>query len=372
MAAPLIILAQSGRALAEAARAAGMVPHVIDRFGDTDTRAAAETTVCVPVSRAGHLDEASVMVAVARLTQGARVPELVWGGGLEAQPQLLSRLRQSCRVRGSALEGVKLLHDRAALMQSCVRLGIPTACSLRLPGLPRYLRKRAAAAGGDHIRAMPPGGLPSRARGEYDELFIEGIAGSVTLLAYRFGACILGFNRLLTHGAGFARNYRYLGAVGHLALTPAQIALCARAGDLIARAWGWRGLCGLDFVLTPEQRLVFVDFNPRPVATFDLHLDPGAAFAAHLAACRGHSIGVTTCSGIRGHRLVEALDPIQIPNSLDWPSWVSDRPGPGERLAAGVPICTVRAEAADADAVHALLETRAAEITRRLAIAGKA
>ena len=151
MAAPLIILAQSGRALAEAARAAGLVPHVIDRFGDTDTRAAAETMVCVPVSREGHLEETPVLAAVARLAQGSRVPELVWGGGLEAQPQLLIRLQQTCRVRGSALESVNLLHDRSALMQSCARLGIPTARSQHVPHHPRYLRKRAAAAGGDHI-----------------------------------------------------------------------------------------------------------------------------------------------------------------------------------------------------------------------------
>jgi hypothetical protein len=89
---PLILLAQSARALAQGARAAGFTPLVIDRFADADTQAAAAECYRIPVTRDGALDPASVLTAVTELRVRHPAAELLWGGGLESQPVLLEHL----------------------------------------------------------------------------------------------------------------------------------------------------------------------------------------------------------------------------------------------------------------------------------------
>ena len=355
---PLILLAQSARALVEGARAAGFTPLAVDRFADVDTRSAAAECCSVPVTSDGGLEPEAVLRAVHDLRARYPSAELVWGGGLECQPGLLQQLSTVCPVLGSARHAAEVLHDRTALQRACATLGVPVPEESQTVRAGRWLRKRAGRAGGWHV--VPARGAACRrdSADMYFQRWIPGIPASITLLVGRSEIAVLGFNRLLTHGNQFARDYRYLGAVGHLRVAQSTRAECIRHATAFARYFGWRGLCGMDFILKADGSFVFIDFNPRPVATVELHALPGLAFAAHHAACRGEWIPLVRRPGVRAQRLLEADGPIQIPNSLDWPDWVSDRPPPEQTFSAGEPLCTVHAAEATAARSLALLEAR--------------
>jgi uncharacterized protein len=108
--------------------------------------------------------------------------------------------------------------------------------------------------------------------------------------------------------------------------------------------------------------------NPRPTATFDLSLPAASAFSAHVTAGAALSPSSERVAGARGHVVVYAPHPIQIPKSLNWPDWCADRPSTGDSIPDGAPVCTLIAEAASASAVEALLHQRLAWLWQLLAI----
>ena len=62
---PLLVVARSARALAQAARAAGYAPRVIDLFGDADTRACAARYRRCRVQNGYDLDLDAALAAIA-------------------------------------------------------------------------------------------------------------------------------------------------------------------------------------------------------------------------------------------------------------------------------------------------------------------
>ena len=312
------------------------------------------------------LDPSAVLNAISHWLERYPTAELIWGGGLEAQPSLLEQISRLCPVRGSALEAVRVLHDRAALRAACMALGISQPAESTTPGVGQWLRKRAGRAGGWHVSAWDDEMRAEDSADDYYQRWTPGRCGSITLLVGATHSAVLGFNRLLTRGNHFKRDYRYLGAVGRLELTHSVRVECARLARALAQHLGWRGLCGMDFIVQADESFTFIDFNPRPVASAELHASLGPAFASHLAACRGAWIPLPRWPGVRAHCLVEAEGPIQIPNSLDWPDWVFDRPNPGQHFSAGEPVCTVHAADSTEARCLALLERRVGQLRARL------
>ena len=88
---PVLICALSGRALAQAARAAGFAPIVLDAFGDLDTRAVAERWRRMPVDRQLALPAGG---RCSRPRRGWRRRRCRWSGARAStrRPALLAEL----------------------------------------------------------------------------------------------------------------------------------------------------------------------------------------------------------------------------------------------------------------------------------------
>lgn len=316
----------------------------------------------------GKLDDRKVRAAVRTLR--ARFPQapLLWGGGLEAHPALLQELARDGVLLGSDLTGVARLQDPAGLAATLRASGVPLPLTTQVfPGGPGWLCKEAGSAGGAHVRVadalIPPGGK------SYFQRRVAGHAHSVTLLATVAGVQILGWNRLLRDDFMAGPGFAWQGAVTEfdLASDVRECIQCAAAR--IAAELGWRGLCGLDFILPPDGGTPqVIDLNPRPTATFPLHVAAADALRLHLAACGGDDPQAVPQppSAQRGMRVLYAAHPLRIPNSLDWPAWISDRPPRGSHVSAGDPICTVQASGGSPAAVLATLQSRAYELMDRL------
>ncbi len=321
---PLVVLARSARALAQAARAAGYAPRVIDLFGDADTRdCAARYRRCR--AQYGYDFDPDAAIAAIIGTPPTALPAVI-----------------SPRVRARRLR----------------RLGIatPDLASARVPTRGAWLVKRSGEAGGWHVRAGVPG--EALGGGHYAQRLVQGRSLSVSFVAGAQRVQIIGYAAQL-FAARAESPYAWAGAVGGIAPPPrVQRSIAAALPSLVA-AFALRGLCGFDFVLDGDGRWWLVDLNPRPTATLELLAPPAAALRAHLAACRGRDWRDIVPRARPWALTVPWLTrPIRLPKSLDWPAWVADRPGAGARLPRGAPLCSVRAAGKTAEGALRALHRR--------------
>lgn len=206
-------------------------------------------------------------------------------------------------------------------------------------------------------------------RGDYLQRFAPGRTLSALFLADGRRALVLGFNEQWTCAARPATPFLFGGAVNQVAL-PASVAtdIEMRLQALVA-ATGLVGLNGLDFVLQERGWLV-LEINPRPTATVELY-DPDymtGLFDAHLRAGAGN-LPDRPAPPLAARALanVIAATPGLIREDFTFAPWCRDLPMPGTAFAAGDPVCTVHAEAADATSARTLVHQRQRSLEALLA-----
>ncbi len=412
----LLILAISGRALAQAVRRTGYAPLVADFFCDRDTREAAACCARVEGDIAHGFTADAVMRALECLAFNAPSPPigLVYGAGLEAHPDLIAQIASRWRVIGNDAAAVSRVKDPRSFFGMLDDLGIAfpevrfSSQSANIGGgetpLGAWLLKRTGGAGGSHIKPLDPmAEIPIHA---YAQRCVDGRSVSALILSDASVTRVLGFSEQWRARAP-DRLYRYGGAV-----QPAEIALvdAERMTEIAAAlgdAFGLQGLGSIDFILAEETPLV-LEVNPRPGATLDIFdSEVRPLLAMHIAACemttgapcvplplvgRGQGWGSireslsidpptpthphkgggrsspveTHIPRQNGHaraaQIVFAPCDLTIPNDMTWPDWIADRPHNGETIHADRPICTVRAEANTPAAARALAAQRESAI----------
>lgn len=128
-------------------------------------------------------------------------------------------------------------------------------------------------------------------------------------------------------------------------------------------AAGLFGLNSADFIVRDEA-VDCLEINPRPGATLDVFADDeGALFRLHLKGCGGTiSSEPLTLAPASAAMVVYAAMDMVVRRGIAWPRWASDRPAGGASVSRGAPLCTVLANAGDADAAEVLVRRRAEEI----------
>ncbi|MFO1048562.1 MAG: ATP-grasp domain-containing protein [Geminicoccaceae bacterium] len=364
---PVLICALSGRALAQAARAAGYAPIVLDAFGDLDTREAATAWLRVPVGRRWAFRRRPLLAAAARLAPPP-IP-LVWGSGFERAPDLLDALAAGRRLWGNHSSLVRTAKDpwRFADLARSLGLSHPELRSTVPHPRSGWLSKRAGAAGGGHVRPAVRGRL--RGRGWYWQRRVEGTPHSALVVGNGRDARTLALARqLLSPRPG--RPYRFGGIVAPAALPQSVERRAALDAALLAAALGVRGLVSVDLLVHGDQVSV-LELNPRPGASLDAHRRalPIDLFATHVAACGGGMLPTPPAAGSAwGSLIVHAAYASVVPLGFTWPDWAADRSPPGTRIGTGGPICTVLAQGADGTDVERRLRARAERIQAALRV----
>ncbi|MDF2601282.1 MAG: tetrahydromethanopterin transfer protein [Methylobacterium brachiatum] len=368
----ILIAAQSGRALAEAARRAGLRPFVADLFGDSDTLALSEAYRPLPGRFGSRIAADATLAAIDDLAAcaGSRLG-IVLGSGFEDAPELVARIAARHRLIGTDADAVAALKDPFGFAALCDRFRIPhpAIATGPLPDPSDWLLKRIGGSGGSHIRPATRGPAPE---GHYVQARAPGRPHALNFLADGRTMQVLAVTEQWCAPSPI-RPYRYGGALAGAAAEapplpePLLQAVAAAVESLIA-ATGLRGLGSADF-LADETGWWLTEINPRPGATLDI-LDRRSTplLAAHIEASLGAmpALGPQPADAAAAQICYADREHAPVPD-CPWPDHVRDRPRPGTVVRRDAPLCTVLALGADRQAALDSLKTRTARLQADLA-----
>jgi uncharacterized protein len=360
-------VAISGRAIAQSARRAGLVPLVADFFADSDTQEAAHASRKLNGDIARGIEWESLSQALEALASANPSPilGLVYGSGFEDRPELLGRIAKRWTLLGNEQATVERIKDPESFFGELDRFDIAhpataSKCPARAERASAWLAKRKGGAGGSHIGF----GATARARGEvYYQERVEGRSVSALFAANGREARVLGFSEQWT--APSKRSpWRYGGAVRPARVPAAAEAAMVLAVERAASVFAIKGLASADFMVNGQSALL-LEINPRPGGTLEI-FDSAAAplLGLHLDAVMRAKLprGAQRLAGAMASAIVFAPKWVVVPVAMTWPDWAADKPKPGEIIDKNRPICTVWARAATQARAKRLVEAR----TRKL------
>ena len=354
----LLIIAGSGRMLAEAAHKAGYQVMVIDHFADLDTRAHA-----IEVRRAPSLALEHVAPILEDLIGCYGVGRVIYGSGLEYHPETLEYLNSRFTLMGNAPDVFRGLQNKVGFFAALARLKIPfPQVSFTVPDIRcEWLTKPMQGLGGLGIRRDDAKG--SCDEDVYWQKFQPGTPGSVLFLADSRDARIVGFNTQRTVQVSAGLEFAFFGLINHSILSGRQKALISLWLTQCVQIFGLKGLNSLDFIHDGEHVFV-LEINPRPSASMQLY---GDLLNLHIEACRGTLPDTLPGQkGFAGFQVVYADAELRIPADLDWPDWARDRPEAGALCRAGQPVCSIEACGREPQEVWAALAARQQQIFKQL------
>jgi predicted ATP-grasp superfamily ATP-dependent carboligase len=365
----VLLVGVSTRALAESAARAGYRVSAVDPFGDVDLRAAAQVSPLRPFGA----DRA------ARLARSIPAGLVAYTSSLENHPAAVAALAHGRRLLGNPAEVLERVRSPLQLARAVAEGGFPgphtrASAPPDCRALRRWLLKPRRSGGG-HVTAPWHRGrrVP---RGAYLQERIAGPPGSIVFAADGHDITPLGLTRQLVGEPGFgARGFRYCGSLlagRGAALFTHEAELYRRAVELarwLTRTFGLRGLNGIDFIARDGVPFP-IEVNPRYSASMELIERAGRSslFRTHVDACAGRlGEAPTGARDVLGKAVVFARHDVVVDDAARWSLDLADIPHPGERIAAGRPICTVFARARTARACQAALATAADRVYRATA-----
>jgi predicted ATP-grasp superfamily ATP-dependent carboligase len=351
--------------LADLAMRDGQSVVAFDLFGDLDLRRSSARVV----ARGG-------LTALVDAALEVRTSGVVYGASFENHPALVARLGETHALLGNTPATLRTVRDPRRLAAALRDAGFVyprTFAAAPEDRSGRWLRKPLRGGGGTGVRAWRGGAVRE---GTVVQESIDGVACSAAAVSDGVDAVVLGLTEQLVGQRAFGvRGYRWCGNVVPPRLPAGE--RCALLGQAraicscLAGAFGLRGLFGVDFIWDGENAWT-LEVNPRPTASLEaieaIRSRPPGIFAAHLRGCAGELPRIETDGdGAAGKAVLFATEDVVIGDSERWlERGVRDVPHPGERTAAGRPICTVVATATTPEDVVAGLEEQAVRLRAEL------
>ena len=361
--------------LAELAVRAGHEVVALDRFGDLDLQ-----RLCRSVSVLRDLGGRGGMARLVEAAEEIPAPSVIYGAGLENQPELVARLASGRRLLGCPPETLERVRDPAVLGASLTAAGLAWPSTYSAAEAPRraersrrWLRKPVRGGGGRGVREWRGGALDANVMVQEH---IAGLPCSAAAVGDGRSAAVLGVSEQLIGRRGLgARGYAWCGNVVPPRLDEAQSTALGVAARTIcahlAREFELLGLFGVDLVWDGERAWV-LEVNPRPTGSLECVEAAGgpSVFAAHLEGCAGRLPSTAPAQRsprAAGKAILFATRDVQVGDTRGWPArGIRDVPHPGEQMAAGGPICTLVSVQDSPDAVLDDLEARAAALRAEL------
>lgn len=326
----LLIIANSGRMLAQAACDAGFKAVVIDCFADVDTQALAIDSYQVE-----SLAISDIKAAIEPLK--SQFKTCIYGSGFETYQQSLFFLAEHFQLLGNSAEIFLALHNKADFFQRLQQLDIcfPTVSFSTPLSNNKYLKKPFDSQGGLNIQVVNKHETSKHPR-YYYQAYLEGQTLSALFVSDGKQASIIGFNRQWTEQHGFV----FSGIINHTKLSANHQKILQLWVDKLTASYDLLGLCSLDFIVYKNNCYV-LEINPRPPASMQLY--GKNILTTHIKACQGQLEDITHSKNktYTAYQIIYAPSTIQIPNNMEWLSNCCDLPQVNAIISKGQPICSM-------------------------------
>ncbi len=348
------------RQFAQSLRRGGLDVVSIDDFADWDTR------LCGPAVRLR--DRRGLADALAPHSD---VVGLVICGGFEQHPEAVqwALSQHQIPLLGNAISTDKWeVIERAGPRVEQAGMIVPPVRRRPPTDAGPWLRKPNRSAGGAGIQvwrngAMPRGNCtPDRSRDQADncyfQRFVPGLPASALYISDStktrlVGVCLLIEGQSIPHAIN---SFGTFGAIGPVILSEPMTEILKRGGASLAETFELRGLWGIDLILGEDDRIHFIELNPRPTSTMDLYEVAGVSESlmyGHVNCFQAgdFSLSQTTCVWAKSVAFWPGPEPLSIDQRLhEWlceqanwnaSSFLGDIPMSGEIIVAGQPLVTV-------------------------------
>jgi uncharacterized protein len=331
----VLIVASSGRMLAQAARRAGYKPFVIDLYADRDTCLYAQETLLV-TSLALHHIVPTLEVFFTRIP----LSHVIYGSGFEDHPESLAYLANRLTVLGNPPDVFANILNKKYFFSTLNQLSIPypyVAFTEPKKSSNAWLTKPLQGHGGLGIQHYRQTENDSSL--VYWQHYIEGTSHSVLFLADGANLQIIGFNNQWSVQSGL-HDFIFSGISNAGNVPDQHKASVATWLAKIVCAFALKGLNSLDFICTADSCYV-LEINARPPASMQLYDD--SLFVGHIETCLGRLTAPPTLLSqhYKAYQIIYAGYDTQIPTNFAWPPWCMDLPNDGAIIHTGEPVCSI-------------------------------
>lgn len=335
----LLIIAQSGRMLAQSAAREGYTVRVADCFGDIDTLDIADRYLKLPPL--DDITELHWLQAITALSD-EQPCSLICGTGAERFYPVISQLPAHIEFAGpsfASFEQICIPQKWIALLKTLSLPYPPTQFKKNPTVNGKWLAKSATAWGGTHIIEANSGTeKPDR----YYQQYIEGVSGSVLFLANSNDCQLLLFNQQFTRNSGLF-DFSLKAIASGLPLDLEQQQFLHKTLQKLTLRLGLSGLMSLDFQLNPSGEIFLLEINPRPTASCQLLPADYPIISWQLMSSAGDMPEVPAELPAKKRILWFCFAPekITIPADFNWPDYCHDLPAGGSIIEKGGIICSL-------------------------------
>jgi methenyltetrahydromethanopterin cyclohydrolase len=360
----LLIIANSGRMLAQAVKNTDLRPLVIDLFADLDTQAAA-----TDFQQITALTIDCLTPVLDYFIQHYAVTKVIIGSGFERYPESLSYVASRLTLLGNTPETFIRLQNKADFFAVLHQLNIPTPeTSFIAPcDTQDWLIKPMRGQGGVGIQRFRNAKLDLYTT-NYWQKYQAGAQHSVLFLADGQHLQVIGFNTQWTIRLSDHEEFIFSGIINHCDLTNVHKEQITDWLTKLVPAFELKGLNSLDFIHADGKSYV-LEINPRPPASmqlYDADLLCGHIMTASSVEDWQSCSPPPTQSGYTGYQIIYAEQDVQIPDDYIWENGTMDIPVAGTICHTGQPICSIIAHQAHAQAVFNELTLKQHRIKRSL------
>lgn len=338
----LLIVAQSGRMLAQSAAREGYLVRVADCYGDLDTLQVADRYLKLPV--ANKANQHLWLQAIVCLSDDQPC-SLIFGTGIERLYPLLSELPNHILYAGSSYTSIEQLSSPTKWIALLDRLALPypsTRFTKAQPFTGNWLAKTAAAWGGSHITDADS---IKKHTDVYFQQKIDGISASVLFLVSGNAFHILLINQQFIVNPAL-NNFTLQAISNSLLLDDKQQQTINNALQKLSRHLDLAGLMSLDFMINSSGEIFLLEINPRPTASCQLLPRDLPIISWQLMSSAGQLPEIPTELASRKQLLWFCFAPhkITIPADFVWPDYCFDRPAANSLIESGEILCSLLLE----------------------------
>ena len=352
----LIIAAIACRPYVKLAVEAGYQVIAIDAYADVDTQKLAKQSFQVSYDGC-CLDDQEILRILDNIDLSG-VLGFCYGAGFETKPEVLNEVKRQVTVLGNTAEAITKCKSPQYFFGLCQRLNMPFPrySDARPAQTQDWLKKRIGGSGGHHVSKASDRGLDDIQF--YYQKVQKGLPVSCLFLAAQKCVQLIGINEQWV-AADNASPYRYGGAVSQATPTGINKESLLDFLQAITDSFELVGLNSCDFILDDDV-LYALEINPRLSASIDLYdVIEGNLFSAHIDACMQREVACLTISKeAKAHQIIYAKNDLIVKKDQEWSDWVRDIPQPGSKISAGMPVCTVIAQADNAEKAKKLVKER--------------